>query len=559
MNSSNFFRFFILKLSLLSIYKCNSLSHHLHELAEFSNFHQITFFVSKNFTNVMNLNPSNFRETPNKIYSLDFDNLKLYSDVSVSKNIYSLQESLIVFYTSNFFETDRFINFLVNHLSFEKRPKCLIVYSGINEDKVKISAVTNILKNAWEDSFLDFTLVMADSNIFYYYNPFKNVVYQKELQDTDVEIFPDKFFNGCNGYKFFTAKDDELGFNFTEVRRDNRIVEFRPHILFVSEFLEILNLRIVKTGRPNMLPSFWDYFEVESHYYLVPADALFDKSIAVVPILYKNFQINISYLALIASFVIGLIINFSYSLHQLRSRHVRVWDVIRLLFGQSIQREPRKSVHRVIYLTAVLAFVKITNDFLLDILTILIEKEEIPFESYKDLYDSNLQTYDVYRKPNKSYDNYLQKVINRTLYGVRSEDCLKMLTDWKNVSCFTKSTVMKMYLSKFLNGSRIMKIVEPPIWDEKHMFYHFLNGSPFAMKFLEVMRRVKETSLMHWPALVQKRRLYDLGEKIEVTSNSNKIKVIHLMLVLSFGVSISVIVFIIELIKVNMGKYLLSR
>lgn len=43
-----------------------------------------------------------------------------------------------------------------------------------------------------------------------------------------------------------------------------------------------------------------------------------------------------------------------------------------------------------------------------------------------------------------------------------------------------------------------VKIAEPPILTFDNFYFVFLSGSPYTMKFLEIMRRVRETNLMHW-------------------------------------------------------------
>lgn len=84
-----------------------------------TNYHQVTQFKSDNFTNVYNQKITTFYNFPNKIYSFTLKNKDIHN-ISTNvglKNMYDLEKSLIVFYTSNLNESLSFIDYLVSQLS----------------------------------------------------------------------------------------------------------------------------------------------------------------------------------------------------------------------------------------------------------------------------------------------------------------------------------------------------------------------------------------------------------------------------------------------------------
>lgn len=123
----------------------------------------------------------------------------MYDNYSVNelKNIFALQESLIVFQTNDLNEFRSFIDFLIKQLSVRQRPRCLIVHSGELQIRAEIR-MTDILKYAWDKKFLNVSVLMTDqtdktieSSLIYYFNPFNDIVYHSKLNKRN-EIFPDK-------------------------------------------------------------------------------------------------------------------------------------------------------------------------------------------------------------------------------------------------------------------------------------------------------------------------------------------------------------------------------
>lgn len=347
---------------------------------------------------------------------------------------------------------------------------------------------------------------------------------------------------------------------------------------------KILNLTVIKKNitRKNLTffsPGFikrWNldiysnlvFNESYSQYFLIPANVESKNFVAFVPIIY-TLQKNIFKVYSSAMIIFVFVSASLYKFNNIRAsmEQFKLFDFLRLALGQSVAHEPQKIVYRIIMLTIILATAKIMNDYLLDLMSYMLENREMQFETYEDLYNSNLQTYTDVRilKENLNYFNnnkehFLLKILNRTLINNNTNDCFNTLIKWKNVSCLVHPPNTEMFISTYKNpdGSRAMKAAEPSIFSIPISFHLFADASPYAMKFFEVMHKINEGSLMHWPALFDESTAMVYPEKTKVIINY-EIKLEQLLTILSIGFSISIIVFIFEWIKFSFGKVKISR
>lgn len=630
--------YFIFKLLIFSIIGSDTLSHNLHKIIESENFYQITTFISENFTKNL-LGETLFHKTPNTLYLFGANRKNLYDDTDENyyisefnktymssygnitdeypdaefleniensikvailmkmKKKYSLQESLVTFYTSDLNEIKSFIDFLVRQLTVRQRPKCLIVYSR-NINYNHRTDLKNILKYAWDKKFLDFTVAVADHEDsacqIHIYDPFYNVVHEKELTG-GIHLFPNKLRN-ANGYPFII--DDDISSKVNNVHKywSNHRYEVQFSDIFTINFAaRLMNLSMMRISFQDELmknPSLFDdifentnmsiqipsaYIKLEySDVFVIPADKQSEEAtVAIVPILYLSQMDIFLKISCLASTMTGLVFTFTYLFRcfKMPVDEIEMFDMVRVLLGQSVKFRFQKMLLKTVFLTVVIASVKITNDFLLDMISKHFERGEKPFDTYEDLYKSELKLYHTneysYRS-DYSRDPYYSKIMDESKPGYLGKfhtnitHCIDMLIKWKNVACLAPETTANVITSKFKNsdGSPVMKIAHPPFSGGDLMSYYFTNGSPFALKFLEIMRRVKETNLMYWPALVDENREIQNVDFTE-TENHDGIETLHLVYILSFGIFISSITFIFELItivvKKKIMKYFLKR
>lgn len=561
--------------------------------------YEITLFKSENSSGFPNLSVYCLNGFPNKIYSFDKNLQQLHDNyfANALKNTFTLQESLVIFITENLSEVKPFIEFLILQLIVRKRPNCLIICSTKN--CINQNDVIDSLKHAWENNFLDFTIILEsfeeqsiamvdESVLIYHYNPFNDIVYEK-VPFEDIEVFPDKLVDTYE-YPFYVPNGS--GGQNVLVRRPNGNIKILVDNYHSTEFAaKILNLNVETKNVNKEAPVEFDFLEkwkldnygetiLSSDYldmFIIPTGNEYLDVVALVPITSVPqtgffFKMMFNFMVIFGTFSIFLcLFNYFKTLETSDSQDktsgfgsLRVFDFVQLLFGQSITYKPHKAFNRVIILTTIVAAVKIINDFLLDIFLIQLGKKEIPFENYEDLYNSQLQTYSV----NVDYlhdsefieafveDPYLLKILNRTLKG--NDECLDTLIKWRNLSCIRIPLDPKEHLSWFGNSTDktpTLKVAKPPILSQPPGFYWFAIGSPYAKKFSEIIQRIQETSLTHFPALVDHNQMIaDIEKNEQVPLLSSKVEPDHLLVILIFCLSISTIAFVVEMIMFKIAR-----
>lgn len=274
---------------IFSVTECNVFQFNLYKIIEANNFYQISLFISEYSAKIINFKKSSFYETPIKIYSfnINYQNRQIFGNFSENalKNIYSLQESLVIFFTSDLNEIHSFIDFLILQLSVRQRPTCLIIYIKNYTSHYEFDVI-NILKCAWEKKFLNFLISMTDidssiefSNFIFNYNPFNNIVYKRKL-DKSIKVFPDKL-KEAHMYPFYYARRN-IEDDTTHVRKPFKKTKIFPENHFVIDFAaRVLNLTPVvkKRMRPSFLSRFLYSEEFMKEWNLdVIAFRMFDKN-----------------------------------------------------------------------------------------------------------------------------------------------------------------------------------------------------------------------------------------------------------------------------------------
>lgn len=586
-------QYFFFKLVYFSFIECSDKYplDLLHKITQAANDYQITSFISNNSTKILKLQTFLLVGIPNRIYSFDLEDHEynkiypfgmsdhIYHDIPSLKNVYALQESLIIFYTSDFNEIKKLTSFLTEQLAPQKRPKCLILYSN-NFEYFDKTDVVDIMKYAWKNSFLDFSIVRLDftkknsidrTSKIDYFNPFNDIIYQKEL-DENSDVFPDKL-RDAHGYPFYIplsyVKNKVIyrkPLPSVHVRRSKKKVKiYHSNHSILNLITKVLNLRIVpenvtiepflpgwylQTYRLDVYPLTIVHSNMRN--FLIPADKASDTIVAVVPIL-DHTQSDVSFKTLYIIMIMIAIV--TTILYKHLKKYIKLLDIVRLILSQPMKQLPIKAVNRIICIAITVSAIKMKNDFYFGLLL------TPSFETREDLYDSGLQTYtDIHWlisnyvpiKDNRSLSNLIKK----TLFQENITDCFNSLKEWKNISCIVYQDQAEIFRSKFCNldGTYAMKIAHPSIHETVVRFYWFVQASPYAMRFLEILRRIKETNLIGWEALFDENSeiIDDRAER--VASDCFKLK--HLIFILFFGLTISSVVFFIEIFESKTGNKL---
>ncbi|OXU24937.1 hypothetical protein TSAR_000669, partial [Trichomalopsis sarcophagae] len=124
-----------------------------------------------------------------------------------------------------------------------QRPKCLVLIFGSNKGSEK--SAENILKFAWENKFLDVTMLKIDelgNKKKIVYNPFKDLIDNAYLNDEDC-LFPQKL-NDMNNYPLKISMYDDPPFSSFYVNKKNEVIADGMFIGYIKTFSEAVNLKI---------------------------------------------------------------------------------------------------------------------------------------------------------------------------------------------------------------------------------------------------------------------------------------------------------------------------
>lgn len=470
---------------------------------------------------------------------------------------------------------------MVPNLSIRQRPKCLVIHaSSHSKYENDETEITDSLTYAWKKKFIDFSTMTTNetTKVIYHYNPFNDTVFRKKLPVEEIQVFPDKLRNAF-GYPFFIKKTTSSFRSYWERRGPKlhmharvmfeiiftaKMLNLKPYVLDAPDNDSWISLDYFKKWNLDVCPKKMVNINYSRHY-VISADKSLENIVTFVPMIpiarmdvYFKFLCNFFIIFLIILPILCFLKYFKFAIGR-----IRIFDVVRLLLGQSVHIEPQKIAHIIVYLTVILTFFMITNDVLKNVMSTIYYQEEVPFDTHEQLYDSGLQIYaDIvwFKYFFNTSNPYLRKILNKILFINDISSCLSTLKKWKNVSCVAPLPDPELMILKYQNsdGSPTMKIAEPPLVSAVMQFYWFVDNSPFAMKILKVQRRVKETRLMHWPLLVDNNSEIDNIDVLTRTIN-DKIKLEQLLTVLSFNFSISVVVFIIEFITFRVSEEFKKR
>lgn len=386
---------------------------------------------------------------PNNLFFLKNVDDKNYT-FSLKKS--NIDSSLVVLYTELLNDTKLLTDLLVRLVPLNQRPKCLVILVFHNTNFQK--EIKNILRYAWKNKILDFTILNANdyrSPIkFYSYNPFKKYFYNNEL-----EIFPNKFREIKNHtvkvgvvranifdkaeflfvkkvnhfYISFLVKMMKFNLEFIEICPEKKIEYYDPekkHLWFDQTVANLLNEVIVVTDSLKKLVVFHSGQKCRA-------------VVAVVPRLYKsqsNFSFEVWFLALLMPSGIILCLIYSMKILKFTKEPFEIFYSIRILLGQTVKKLPGKNTSRIIYLTVVMLSNRVLNNFYSGIMDLSLGQEEIEYHSFEDLDESGLLLFTPMINIEYIYSGAdsrsIQNLKKKTGYMV---DCMEELKKTRNHVC----------------------------------------------------------------------------------------------------------------------------
>lgn len=169
--------------------------------------------------------------------------------------------------------------------------------------------------------------------------------------------------------------------------------------------------------------------------------------------------------------------------------------IFQILIGLEVKPLPWGKVEKLIFLFLALLSIIYSNIFFTALEDMKIVSVEMNFNSFQDLTDSRMEIFRVY--DSNDHDSEKIKNIFSNATKIKSEYiCLKKLLETRNVICVTPYNGAKFFINKHLNTMEkpIMKIAGPTI-NNQFSAFPYRKASPFAEKFDETIRYIKETGL----------------------------------------------------------------
>lgn len=154
----------------------------------------------------------------------------------------------------------------------------------------------------------------------------------------------------------------------------------------------------------------------------------------------------------------------------------------------------KRSSDRAIVFVILVLSITYTNELYGEILDVNVVSEELPLDTFKDMYDSNLPLLSHRLNYVNAFGNQedpeVKKLSSRTRIVNSTEDCVNRLRATKRVMCVSTSWEAERFLRKFGN----MKIAKP-VFSCDRVAYVLADGSPYAPRFGVLLQRIVEAGI----------------------------------------------------------------
>lgn len=266
-------------------------------------------------------------------------------------------------------------------------------------------------------------------------------------------------------------------------------------VTYISSYEDMQNWDVDMHGFSVANPSNYD------EKFIIPANKPSTEVYAFVPILPAKKVIFFSTVInsmIVIAFVVTILISIT-KLLRISNDGLGVFNIVTMIFGQSVLKVPQRFASRIIYLTIVVSYVKfMSSDFYESILQIKFDSTEVPFESYKDLDKSNFDVYTNYPWISEKiqHNQHLVNMMQRTCLIDNISVCFQELIEFKNIICIEHESVISVVNNlnqKFEHP--VIKIAKPPLWSDLISFYKFEEASPYAIEFNRILKKTQETGL----------------------------------------------------------------
>lgn len=526
----------------------------------------VTNFISKSLTSQIYNKILLTQDIPGFLFVLKYPN---YNNQSFSFFNPNFESSLVFYYTKDLTDTKSLIDLMVKLIPLNPRPKCLIF--SFDQSPNFESIIKNILRYAWQNKILDFTIIEMDDNQrspkIYSYNPFASS-YKNEELNSRAEIFPNKFENvknypikigfGENFNKYYT---NTPGFEFSSDRQQFLIKFIVQTMNFQPMFLEApgdLHDYINPQKRhlwfdntdANMIGELIVVTDSLTRLVVTHAGKECRAVVLVIPRLYTSktaIPFRVFLLTLVVSGVVFFLL-YAMKILKITNEFNGIFDIIRIFVGQSMGNLPKKITSRIFFITSVIMFVYVSNEFYDEIIDLKLNHEEVEFDGFEGLDNSGLMLYTPIQEISyiysAAYSRSFQNLKNKTK---RMDNCIQELKKTQNHICIEWNYDAVLLLKQ--NSSRdeinYMKIMEPSLFCDD-LFLHFEYASPFMERFAVMNRRIIESGIMEIEYF--KNNLARIN-RVELKNPENKRNILNqLLFILASGYIIAILILLIELL-----------
>ena len=492
--------------------------------------YQVTIFANSDscsfFPKISSIFQEVLRETPAVIIDLK-DTCENTSTATLLTNSTNISINVIFICEVNtLFENVKcYIDFIKWGFPKSERPKLLVI--SPSDNLISQFDIGKVLKYAWSAKFLDFTIINKhfSHNLYkfictsQFYNPFNESIVTKILRKND-QIFPDKLIdvNGYNfsmgviwqdveqiilqrnngeivettGFKFpltstvlkvmnFSFKYVEVGINMTYPESEKRLVNILEN--------NVVNLgAIPKKEYGNEGVMFRNIIRVDMESNCEPL-------LAMVPIIYAlqfHFPGSLKFFCIVPFVVIAKVYLLKYL--KIYREKITVFEIVQVLFGISVNSQPKKVVDRILFSSILLLSVAYTMNSFSDFLDIKLEDGEVSFDTYESIEKSGLQIY-VF----SGYYNYVFWQNDPHIKGMQQnteavgyiEPLIQKLTEGKNHICLDTNNFLEIFKNRSRFPMQNAKIAKP-VFNCLRLMYNFERSSPYATKFKTILRRLYE-------------------------------------------------------------------
>ena len=464
------------------------------------------------------------------------------------------------------------------------RPKCLIVFlqdSAVNSTKF----FRKILQYGWSKKFLNLCILevnfardVNEMHIFIHdFDPFhKN--FTKKSFNPDIKIFTDKLVNvnkhplklpvyNFPPFMMYQANEkgdvahvDGVRYHLTNTIID--IMNFSPQYTIKMEnnvTIERISREVrtgLDTGDVNMMPVVSSqsiglantFPEIHVNFYYVTF-------VAAVPVL-QDSKFRISLHDSYYLFIITLIIIFFFYIMKkldVTEKQLKFFYLLQIVLGLPVKKLPKKTINRIFLACIIFTSMIYTSVIYSQVVNAQIIKEDIPFDTIKEIYESKLTTFiekktfeEIMKTVDYSYNEYMYNMKSKmnTLPSIIT--CFDNLQKHQNCICITTFERADMIIKEHLKISKksMMKIAKPIFFNERSS-YIVEQGCPYMKKFSQIFQIVEESGIRQYQDNIQKNKKIIWYEKQENAAETFDVEL--LIIILITGHMISVIVLFLEI------------